>query len=301
MTSKPLSPSVVELKGNFEHEFVHTHGLRLHVVTAGEKGNPLIVLIHGSFGGWFEFRDVIAPLARKGFRVAAVDLRGFGMSDKPPAGGGQDIRTLTGDISVIIQALGYDKAIVAGNDTGASLAWSVAIDKPERVSGVVSISGAFPVDLRRSIAARPWAFLYLLTSSFWCRLPVRTVPQKFYKAELDNNTSSKFRKNDALKYEEFLRLRHQASQIGNVQRGAVNNHRLLTSGVPLRWLERRVTSPVLFLYSGQRLWLPVIRRARARTSSHFMETTVPQAKNMPHVENPTGFANAIENWLRLTP
>ena len=301
MTSKPLSPSVVELKGNFEHEFVHTHGLRLHVVTAGEKGNPLIVLIHGSFGGWFEFRDVIAPLAHKGFRVAAVDLRGFGMSDKPPAGGGQDIRTLTGDISGIIQALGYDKAILAGNDTGASLAWSVAIDKPERVSGVVSISGAFPVDLRRSIAARPWDFLYLLASSFWCRLPVRTVPQKFYKAELDNNTSSKFRKNDALKYEEFLRLRHQASQIGNVQRGAVNNHRLLTSGVPLRWLERRVTSPVLFLYSGQRLWLPVIRRARARTSSHFMETTVPQAKNMPHVENPIGFANAIENWLRLTP
>ena len=78
MTAKPLSPSVVELKGDFEHEFVHTHGLRLHVVTAGEKGNPLIVLIHGSFGGWFEFRDVIAPLARKGFRVAAVDLRGFG-------------------------------------------------------------------------------------------------------------------------------------------------------------------------------------------------------------------------------
>ena len=301
MTSKPLSPSVVELKGNFEHEFVHTHGLRLHVVTAGEKGNPLIVLIHGSFGGWFEFRDVIAPLAHKGFRVAAVDLRGFGMSDKPPAGGGQDIRTLTGDISGMIQALCYDKAIVAGNDTGASLAWSVAIDKPERVSGVVSISGAFPVDLRRSIAARPWDFLYLLASSFWCRLPVRTVPQKFYKAELDNNTSSKFRKNDALKYEEFLRLRHQASQIGNVKRGAVNNHRLLTSGVPLRWLERRVTSPVLFLYSGQRLWLPVIRRARARTSSHFMETTVPQAKNMPHVENPTGFADAIESWLRLTP
>src|SRR5699024_5114106 len=70
-------------------------------------------------------------------------------------------------------------------------------------------------------------------------------------------------KNNALIYEEFLRLRHAASQIGNVQRGTVYNHRLLTSGVPLRWLERRVESPVLFLHSGQRLWLPVIRRARA--------------------------------------
>ena len=301
MSSQPLSPSVVELKGDFEHEFVHTHGIRLHVVTAGEKGNPLIVFIHGSFGGWFEFRDVIAPLANKGFRVAAVDLRGFGMSDKPPAGGGQDIRTLTGDISGVIQGLGYDTAIVAGNDTGASLAWSVAIDKPERVSGVVSISGAFPVDFRRSIAARPWDFMYLLVSSIWCRLPVRTVPQKFYKAELDNNTSSKFRKNNALIYEEFLRLRHAASQIGNVQRGTVYNHRLLTSGVPLRWLERRVESPVLFLHSGQRLWLPVIRRARARTASGFEETMIRKAKNMPHMENPTGFVDAIFSWLRLTP
>src|SRR5699024_4336229 len=145
-TAKPLSPSVVQLKGDFEHEFVHTHGIRLHVVSAAYKGDPLIVIIHGYFVGWIEFRNVIAVLASNEIHVAAVDLRGFGMSYKPPSGGGQDIRTLTGDISGIIQALGYDKAIVVGNDTGASLAWTVAIDKPERVSGVVSISGAFPVD-----------------------------------------------------------------------------------------------------------------------------------------------------------
>src|SRR5699024_8260168 len=106
---------------------------------------------------------------------------------------------------------------------------------------------------------------------------------------------------NALRYEEFLRLRLQASQIGNVQRGAVYNHRLLTSGVPLRWLERRVESPVLFLHSGQRLWLPVIRRARARAASKFTESSVAQAKNMPHLETPTGFVETIESWLRLTP
>ena len=98
-----------------------------------------------------------------------------------------------------------------------------------------------------------------------------------------------------------MRLRQLASQIGNVQRGAIYNHRLLTSGVPLRWLERRVESPVLFLHSGQRLWLPVIRRARTRVASNFTESTVAQAKNMPHLENPTGFVEAIGSWLRLTP
>lgn len=292
---------MVELKGDFEHEFVHTHGIRLHVVTAGTQGDPLIVFIHGSFGGWFEYRDVIAPLAAKGYRVAAVDLRGFGMSDKPPAGMGQDIRTLTGDISGVIQGLGYDKALIAGNDTGAALAWSVAIDKPERVSGVVSISGAYPVDLRRSMAARPWDFMYLLVSSFWCRLPVHSVPQRFYAAEMKNNTSSKFRKQEALRYDEMLRLRQTASRIGNVQRGTVHNHRLLTSVVPLRWLERRVESPVLFLHSGQRLWIPLIRRAKTRVSATFTEQTIEKAKNMPHIENPDGFIQAIERWISLTP
>src|SRR5699024_8835908 len=181
------------------------------------------------------------------------------------------------------------------------ISWSVAIDKPERVSGVVSISGAFPVDFRRSIAARPWDFMYLLVSSIWCRLPVRTVPQKFYKAELDNNTSSKFRKNNALIYEEFLRFRHAASHIGTVQRGNLYDNRLLTSGVTLRSRDRHVEYPVVFLHSGQRLWLPVIRRARARTASGFEETTIRKAKNMPHMENPTGFVDAIFSWLRLTP
>ena len=298
MTSQPLSPSVVELKGDFEHEFVHTRGIRLHVVTAGKEENPLIVLIHGSFGGWFEFRDVIALLADAGFRVAAVDLRGFGMSDKPPAGRGQDIRTLTGDISGVIQALGYEKAIVVGNDTGAALAWSVAIDKPERVNAVVSISGCYPVDFRRGIAARPWDFLYLLMSSLWCRLPTRSMPQSWYKSDLFSNTSSTFRKEHSARYAEMLKLRIDASQIGNVQRGAVSNHSILMSAVPLRWMDKRAKAPVLFLHSGQRHWTPLIRRAQARAAGSFKEQSIADTKNMPHLENPEGFVSALKNWLK---
>ena len=103
MTS--LSPSVVELDGPFEHEFLHTRGIRLHAATAGDPDNPLVVLLHGSFGGWFDFREVIALLADAGFHVAALDMRGFGMSDKPPLEPGQDIRVAVGDVSGAIRAL----------------------------------------------------------------------------------------------------------------------------------------------------------------------------------------------------
>ena len=112
MAFAPLPPSTVELDGPYAHEFVHTRGIRLHVATAGDSTQPLVVLIHGAFGGWFDYQDVIAPLAQRGFHVAAVDMRGFGMSDKPPIDPGQDIRTLVGDISGLIQALGHDDAFV---------------------------------------------------------------------------------------------------------------------------------------------------------------------------------------------
>ncbi|WP_460490746.1 alpha/beta fold hydrolase, partial [Corynebacterium nasicanis] len=90
---RPLPPSVVELDGPFSHELVHTRGIRLHVATAGRPEDPLVLLLHGTFGGWFEFRRVIAPLAARGFRVAAVDFRGYGLSDRPPSTAGDALRT----------------------------------------------------------------------------------------------------------------------------------------------------------------------------------------------------------------
>ena len=78
--SAKLSPSIVELDGPFQHGHVHTHGLRLHTVSAGSTTDPLIMLLHGAFSGWFEYRHIIAELADAGFHVVAVDLRGYGMT-----------------------------------------------------------------------------------------------------------------------------------------------------------------------------------------------------------------------------
>ncbi|MDY3128310.1 MAG: alpha/beta hydrolase [Corynebacterium sp.] len=297
MSDSPLSPCVVELEGDFTHEFIHTRGIRLHVALAGEIGAPLILLVHGWCGGWFEFKDVLAPLAARGFRVAALDLRGFGMSDKPPAGMGQDIRTLTGDISGVIQALGYDRAIVGGYDTGAALAWSTAMDKPERVAGIISIAGIYPVDMRRAIAAAPWDFLWIIGTAIWCRFPVRKVPDRFYTFELDNNTSRSFKSDFTHRYEEFRDLRHRAARIGHVYRGAIYNHRLLTAPLPLKWIDTKTRAPVLLLHADQALWGPVIKRARKRTTGTFTELNVPGTKNMPHIENPAGFITAVGTWL----
>ncbi|HIX79879.1 MAG TPA: alpha/beta hydrolase [Candidatus Corynebacterium faecipullorum] len=296
----PLPPSVVELDGPFEHEFLHTRGIRLHAATAGNPDNPLVLLLHGSFGGWFDFRNVIAPLADAGFHVAALDMRGFGMSDKPPLEPGQDIRVAVGDVSGAIRALGHDDAYLVGADTGGAVAWALATERPERVRGLVSVSAAHPADLRRAIAARPWDFGWVLLRAALCRLgkigaPSLLLRESTYLREMDLDARGSF---SGAEREEALRLRVTSSRIGNVRRGITWNHRLRTAVVPLSWLELTVQCPTLFIHADQMLWRPVARRAARRCRGDFTATTIPNAKNLPYLENPHGFAQTIIQWLR---
>ncbi|APT91758.1 hydrolase [Corynebacterium phocae] len=287
-----VSPSVVELPGPWAHEFLHTRGVRLHAAVTGPATGPLILCIHGSVGGWFDYRGVLEPLAAAGFRVAALDLRGYGMSDKPPIEPGQDVRTLIGDIAGAIQALGYEQAVLVGNDTGAALAWAVAAERPARVAAVVSISGAHPEDLRRSIMARPWDFVWFILRAAASRLPMplfKYVPREFLvRKDLSLNTAGPM--------PELSQLREVAINIGNTLRGSVWNHRLLTALMPRASAGKKVAAPVLFIHANQGLWAPVFRRAsrRARVISalHIAGT-----KNLPHAEAPEEFARAVIAWL----
>lgn len=292
-----LPPSVVELPGPFTHELVHTRGLRLHAAVAGNPQHPLIVLLHGSFGGWFDYAEVIAPLADAGFHVAAVDARGYGLSDKPPATVGTGLRTAAGDVSGLIQALGHDSATLVGSDTGGTVAWFLATHAPARVDALVSISATHPVDLRRAMAARPWHFPWTFTRSLLTRLP-GPVPAVAYRRHLRLNTAPEFHRSP--RFAETLELRRRAAAIGNTQPAITRNNRLLTSPVSVRSVNAQVTAPTLLIQPDQRVWGHLAARARARATGPVQSTAVPGARNLPQVENPAGFVTAVLRFLRGT-
>jgi pimeloyl-ACP methyl ester carboxylesterase len=78
------APNLLEGFANtFTSRYVDTGDLRLHAVTGGE-GRPLL-LVHGWPQLWYQFRMIMPGLARD-FSVVAVDQRGIGLSDSPPAG-----------------------------------------------------------------------------------------------------------------------------------------------------------------------------------------------------------------------
>ena len=93
---------------------VAANGARFHVAVAGE--GPLVLLLHGFPTFWWTWRHQLPALAAAGHRVAAMDLRGFGASDKPPRG--YDPRTLAEDVSGVIRSLGDRDAVVVGQGLG---------------------------------------------------------------------------------------------------------------------------------------------------------------------------------------
>lgn len=146
-------PSVVLVDGPWRHREVSANGHRFHVAEAGQ--GPLVLLLHGFPEFWWAFHQVLPALAAAGLRAVAVDLRGYGASDKPPRG--YDLPTLSADVAGLIPALGEDRAFVVGHGWGALLGWSVAALRPELVSRLAVLAMPHPLLLRRAAFTQPLA------------------------------------------------------------------------------------------------------------------------------------------------
>lgn len=121
---------------------IATNGITLRAAVAGE--GPLVVLVHGFPESWAAWRHQIEPIAAAGYTVCAVDLRGYGGSDKPHAIEAYDLKSMTGDIAGVVDALGGgDPAILIGHDWGAHLVWHTALLHAHRVRAVAALSVPF--------------------------------------------------------------------------------------------------------------------------------------------------------------
>ncbi|HEU5271091.1 MAG TPA: alpha/beta hydrolase [Jatrophihabitans sp.] len=141
--------SAVLIDGPWTHRTIRGNGIALHAVEAGS--GPLVLLLHGFPTFWWTWHRQLTDLAEAGFRAVAVDLRGYGASDKPPRG--YDATTLAADIASLVTALGDSTAVLAGNDLGGLLAWTVAAHQPQVVRRIAVLGAAHPLRLRHAVLA----------------------------------------------------------------------------------------------------------------------------------------------------
>ncbi len=151
MKPGPVDESCVLIEGDWTHRFVSANGSRFHIAEAG--AGPLVLLLHGFPEFWGAWQHQLTALAGAGFRAVAVDLRGYGASDKPPRG--YDGYTMAADITGLIRALGEREATLVGAGYGGLAAWTTAAFHPRCVRRLVVLSAAHPLRLRASILAHP--------------------------------------------------------------------------------------------------------------------------------------------------
>jgi pimeloyl-ACP methyl ester carboxylesterase len=87
----------------------------------------------------------MAHFAARGYRVAAMDVRGYGGSSKPHAIAAYTMREIAADVAAVIDALAgaEGKAILFGHDWGAPIVWNAAVLHPDRVRAVAGLSVPF--------------------------------------------------------------------------------------------------------------------------------------------------------------
>jgi pimeloyl-ACP methyl ester carboxylesterase len=155
-----MDDSSVLLEGPWTHRTVRANGIAMHVAEIGT--GPLVLMLHGFPQFWWTWQQQLVDLADTGFRAVAVDLRGYGASDKPPRG--YDAPTLAADIAQLVPALGERDAVLVGNNVGGLLAWTVAALHPRVVRRLVVLGAAHPLRLRSAIVSDPrgqgraWAY-----------------------------------------------------------------------------------------------------------------------------------------------
>src|SRR6185503_6965094 len=151
MSVAGVDESSVLLDGAWTHRYVSANGSRFHVVEAGT--GPLVLFLHGFPEFWGAWQHQLVAVAGAGFRAVAIDLRGYGASDKPPRG--YDGYTMAGDVAGLIRALGERSAILVGAGYGGMVAWTTASFHPRLVRRLVVIGAAHPLRLRAGLASDP--------------------------------------------------------------------------------------------------------------------------------------------------
>jgi pimeloyl-ACP methyl ester carboxylesterase len=118
---------------------VDVGGVSLQVAETGEGGRPLL-LVHGFTADAEEVAGVLGPLAERGWHAVAPDLRGHGRSDRPTDPDAYSFELLAADVVALADDLGWDRFALLGHSMGGAVAQLVALDHPERLTGLVLAS-----------------------------------------------------------------------------------------------------------------------------------------------------------------
>lgn len=139
-----------------DFRIIDTNGIKVRAALQGQ--GPLVVMVHGFPESWYSWRHQMAPLAAAGFTACAIDVRGYGGSDKPHPVEAYAMKEIAADVAGVIDALSPGApAVLFGHDWGAPIVYATSILHRDKVRAVAGLSvpyyGHPPVPVTQIIKA----------------------------------------------------------------------------------------------------------------------------------------------------
>ncbi len=134
------------------------HGITLACRTAGERGRPVLLFLHGFPEGafaWDALLEHFSQPAHGGWRCVAPDLRGYGRSSAPADVAAYRPQHLMADIEALIDDEGGRVGCLVAHDWGGALAWGVAARSPQRLARLAIVNAPHPAAFARDLAHDP--------------------------------------------------------------------------------------------------------------------------------------------------
>jgi pimeloyl-ACP methyl ester carboxylesterase len=168
-----------------QHRIVETNGIRMHIAEQGS--GPTVLLCHGFPECWYSWRHQLSALAVAGFHAVAPDMRGYGQTGAPQEIDRYTLPHLLGDMVGLLDTLGIERAVIAGHDWGAPVAWLAAQLRPDRFPAVIALS----VPFRARGTVRPTSVMPKTDDAVWYQLYFQEPG--IAEAEFDRNVRTAFR------------------------------------------------------------------------------------------------------------
>jgi pimeloyl-ACP methyl ester carboxylesterase len=285
----PALAQVAPFPPAFATRDIATNGTTIHVRVGGQ--GPAVVLLHG----YGETGDMWVPLAADLVRertVVVPDLRGMGLSEKPPDG--YDKKSQSRDIAGVLDALGIGKADLVTHDIGNMVGFAFAAEHRDRVGRFVLIDAPLPgvgpweevlknpllwhfrfggPDMERLVAGRERIYL----DRFWNEFSAD--PRRFTEAA---------REHYAALYARPGAMRAGFAQFAAFDQDALDNKAFLKAG--------KLTVPVLAL-GGEKSFGLTMAEVMRFAADHVEGGVIPDSGHWIMEENPTATVALVRAFL----
>ncbi len=251
-------------------------------------------MLHGFPDFWYSWRYIIPELSVN-YKVVAIDLRGYNLSDKPEGVENYTMKILRSDVVAVIDHFKQTKSILIANDWGGAIAWNMALNTPERVDKLIACNIPFPANIGKYIASHPEVGQYARdfqnngSEGITAQALAEVTPDKKqipYYLEAFNQSNIEAMLNY---YKASYPKSSKSSNSGNAN---ANQPSILPN----------VKCPVLMIYGLLDKALPpgMINDTWERLDNNLMIYTIPDGGHFIQQEKPELVNMAIKAWLEIT-